>query len=71
MRNIKRVSGRLSTCVHRSCVPSSMLAASALVSTKKMALPETDIVSRHHAARRLVCQTAGCSLLFVQFVLQQ
>eukprot|EP00964_Phaeocystis_antarctica_P028434 scaffold16035_cov61-Phaeocystis_antarctica.AAC.7 len=42
MRSIKRVSGRFSTCVHRPCVPSSMLAASALVSTKRMAL-STDI----------------------------
>ena len=43
-RNIRRVSGRLSTRVHRSCVLSSILAASALVSTKRMAL-STDIDS--------------------------
>jgi hypothetical protein len=55
-RNIRRVSGRLSTRVHRSCVPSSMLAASALVSTKRIAL-SADIVSScaSRVARKFAC----------------
>jgi hypothetical protein len=58
-RNIRRVSGRLSTRVHRSCVPSSMLAASALVSTKRIAL-SADIVSScaraSHGSSHVICE---------------